>query len=128
MQLRSSFDAARLLQDYLHAVDREHFVIVMLNRKNRCIGVHTVAIGSLTSAVVHPREVFKAAVLANASAIVCGHNHPSGETEPSQEDRTLTNRLVECGKLMGIHVLDHVIVGHGTTNYYSFADQNRLHG
>ena len=125
-QLRSSFDAASLLQDYLHDVDREHFVVLLLNRKNRFIGMNMVSIGSLTASVVHPREVFKAAILANASAIICGHNHPSGDTEPSHEDRTLTNRLVECGKLMGIDVLDHVIVGHGNTNYYSFADQNRL--
>jgi DNA repair protein RadC len=126
VQLRSSFDAASLLQHYLHDVDREHFVVLLLNRKNRFIGMNTVSIGSLTSAVVHPREVFKAAILANASAIICGHNHPSGDTEPSHEDRALTSRLVECGKMMDINVLDHVIVGHGHTNYYSFADQNRL--
>jgi DNA repair protein RadC len=126
VQLRSSFDAARLLQDYLHDVDREHFVVLLLNRKNRCIGLNTVSIGSLTSAVVHPREVFKAAILANASAIICGHNHPSGDTEPSGEDRALTSRLAEGGKLLGIDVLDHVIVGHGNASYYSFADQNCL--
>ena len=118
-QLRSSFDAASLLHDYLHDVDREHFVVVLLNRKNRFIGVNTVSIGSLTASVVHPREVFKAAILANASAIICGHNHPSGDPEPSVEDRALTSRLVECGKMMGIDVLDHVIVGHGNTNYGS---------
>jgi DNA repair protein RadC len=127
VQLRSSFDAASLLQDYLRDIDREHFVVLLLNRKNRCIGLNTVSIGSLTSAVVHPREVFKAAILANASAIICGHNHPSGDTEPSQEDRALTSRLAECGKLLGIDMLDHVIVGHGNASYYSFADQNRLH-
>ena len=126
VQLRSSFDAASLLQHYLHDVDREHFVVLLLNRKNRFIGLHTVSIGSLTASVVHPREVFKAAILANASAMICGHNHPSGDTEPSHEDRALTNRLVECGKMMGIDVLDHVIVGQGHTHYYSFADQNRL--
>jgi DNA repair protein RadC len=127
VQLRSSFDAASLFQVSLHDVDREHFVVLLLNRKNRCIGMNTVSIGSLTSSVVHPREVFKAAILANAAALICGHNHPSGDTEPSREDRALTKRLVECGKMMGIDVLDHVIVGHGHTNYYSFADQNRLH-
>ena len=107
-------------------MDREHFVVILLDRKNAPIGINTVSIGSLTASVVHMRETFKAAILANAAAILCGHNHPSGDPEPSREDRALTQRLVDAGKLLGIAVVDHVIVGDGTSAYFSFADQGLL--
>ena len=106
--IRSAVDASTLLHTYLADVDREHFVIILLNQKNRVIGIHTVSMGSLTASVVHPREVYKVAILSNAASIVCGHNHPSGDCQPSREDRALTTRLVEAGKLLGISVLDHV--------------------
>jgi len=77
-RLRSAAQAAELLRQYLGAVDREHFVVILLDRKNAPIGINTVSIGSLTASVVHPREVFKSAILANAATILCGHNHPSG--------------------------------------------------
>ncbi len=125
-QIRSSADAAALLRQFLGTVDREHFVVIMMDRKNRLIGINTVSIGSLTASVVHPREVFKAAILSNAAALICGHNHPSGDPQPSSEDRALTERLVEAGKLLGIEILDHVVVSDGTTDYYSFADQGAL--
>src|SRR5215510_5883929 len=76
-QIRSSADASTLLLTYLADVDREHFVIILLNQKNRVIGVSTISIGSLTASIVHPREVFKGAILSNAASIICGHNHPS---------------------------------------------------
>jgi DNA repair protein RadC len=75
--------------------------------------------------VVHPRETFKAAILANAAALVVGHNHLSGDVQPSMEDRAITKRLVEAGKLLGIEVLDHIIIGTGGV-YFSFADENML--
>ena len=125
-RLRGAAQAAELLRQYLGAVDREHFVVILLDRKNAPIGINTVSIGSLTASVVHMRETFKAAILANAAAILCGHNHPSGDPEPSREDRALTKRLVDAGKLLGIAVVDHVIVGDGTTTYFSFADQGLL--
>jgi DNA repair protein RadC len=125
-QIRSSADAAALLRQFLDTVDREHFVVIMMDRKNRLIGIHTVSIGSLTASVGHPREVFKPAILSNAAALICGHNHPSGDPQPSSEDRALTERLVEAGKLLGIEILDHVIVGDGTTDSYRFADQGAL--
>src|SRR6266516_1819515 len=77
-QIRSSANASTILQSYLADVDREHFVVLLLNQKNRVIGIHTVSVSSLTASIVHPRETFKAAILANAAAIICGHNHPSG--------------------------------------------------
>src|SRR5215831_12065820 len=108
-QIRCSANASTLLQTYLADVDREHFVVLLLNQKNRVLGIHTVSVGSLTASVVHPRETFKAAILANAAAIICGHNHPSGDCQPSKEDRAITQRLKEGGALLGINLLDHVI-------------------
>ncbi len=122
--LRSSTDVCQFLREYLAGVDREHFVELMLDKKNRVIGLNTVSVGSLDSSIVHPREVFKPAILSNAAALIFGHNHPSGDPAPSPEDRVLTKRLVEGGKLLGIQVLDHIIVGDG--RYYSFADDSAL--
>src|SRR5215468_12591136 len=124
-QIRSAVDARTLLHTYLADVDREHFVIILLNQKNRVLGVNTVSVGSLTASIVHPREVYKSAILSNAASIVCGHNHPSTDCQPSKEDRAITTRLVEAGKLLGISVLDHVIIG-GEGRYFSFADENML--
>jgi DNA repair protein RadC len=126
-QLRQSHDVADLLWQFLNDVDREHFVVILVDRKNRLIGIHTVSVGSLTASVVHPREVFKVAILSNAAAILCGHNHPSGDPQPSREDCSLTRRLVQAGQVLGIEVLDHVIIGDGAADYYSFADQGLLH-
>ena len=123
-RIRSSANAYSVLQEFLADTDREHFVILMLDQKNQVIGLHTVSVGSLTASVVHPRETFKAAILANAAAIICGHQHLSGDPQPSREDRAITQRLVESGKLLGINVLDHVIVGDG--RYFSFADEGLL--
>ena len=125
-QIRSSADASTLLHTYLADVDREHFVVLMLDQKNKIIGINTVSVGSLTASVVHSREVFKPAILSNAAALILAHNHPSGAPQPSQEDRVLTVRLVAAGKLLGISVLDHVIIGDGTSAYFSFADEGLL--
>src|SRR5215470_3096709 len=125
-QIRSAVDASTLLHTYLADVDREHFVVLMLDQKNKIIGINTVSVGSLTASVVHSREVFKPAILSNAAAIILAHNHPSGAPQPSQEDRVLTVRLVAAGKLLGISVLDHVIIGDGTSAYFSFADEGLL--
>ena len=119
-----SLDAASLLRTYLEGTDREHFVVLLLNRKNKVIGINTVSMGSLTASVVHPREVFKPAILANAAALICGHNHPSGDPAPSAEDRALTARLVTAGQILGIQILDHVIIG--DTTHYSFMDSGAL--
>jgi DNA repair protein RadC len=109
-QIRSSRDAAVIFRAYLGNVDREHFLVAMLDQKNKVIGINTVSMGSLTASVVHPREVMKPAILSNAAALLCCHNHPSGSPQPSQEDRALTKRLVDVGKLLGIALLDHIIV------------------
>jgi DNA repair protein RadC len=126
VQIHTSRDIAAIVRERLGDADREHFVALLLDRKNKLIGINTVSIGSLTAAIVHPREVFKPAILGNAAAIVCAHNHPSGDPQPSAEDRTLTSRLVQGGKLLGIEVLDHVIIGDGRIQYFSFADAGCL--
>jgi len=124
-RIRSSASAHTVLQDYLADTDREHFVILMLDQKNQVIGINTVSIGSLTASVVHPREVYKPLILSNAAAVILGHNHPSGDPQPSKEDRAITTRLKEAGTLLGVNVLDHIIVG-GDGRYFSFADENML--
>ena len=123
-RLRDSAAASRMFRRYLADVDREHFVVLLLDRKNQVIGINTVSIGSLTASIIHPREVFKPAILSNAAAVICGHNHPSGDPQPSEEDRAITKRLVESGEMLGIAVIDHIIVGE--TTYFSFADQGLM--
>ncbi len=105
---------ARLLMPPLRDLDREHFVAVLLTTKNQVIDVVTVAIGSLSASLVHPREVLKPAIQASAAAVVVAHNHPTGNPEPSREDIEFTRRLRSCCELMGIRLLDHVIIGDGT--------------
>ncbi len=125
-RIRSSANVSEMLRRYLADVDREHFVLVLLDRKNKVIGLHTVSIGSLTASVVHPREVFKVAILSNAAAVIFGHNHPSGDPTPSSEDKALTSRLIEAGEILGMQVLDHVVIGDGTSRHFSFADEGLL--
>lgn len=95
----------------IHEDAQESFGIINLDTKNRINGMHVLSKGSLNASVVHPREVFKAALLNNSASIVCFHNHPSGDPTPSPEDLILTRRLTEAGQLMGIEVLDHIIIG-----------------
>lgn len=109
-----------LLRPYFAALDREHFVTVTLDGKNSPIGYHTVSVGTLTASLVHPREVFKVALLENAAAILLAHNHPSGDPTPSAEDIAITQRLREAGELLGTRVLDHVVFG--DDRYVSFTD------
>ena len=99
-----------LVRDELETSDREIMLSVLLTTKNHLIGVETVAIGSLNMTCLVPREVFKAAILANAAAIVLCHNHPSGDLTPSKEDIHMTEEMMKAGKLLGIRVLDHIIV------------------
>lgn len=105
----------------LENMSSEHFVMVCMDTKNKIAGAHIISIGSLDSAIVHPREVFKAALLNNAGAIILAHNHPSGDPEPSKDDIETTQRLVTAGTIMGVKVLDHVIIGDG--RYTSLKEQ-----
>ncbi len=91
--------------------DREGFAVIHLDARHAPVSVEVVSVGCLNSSIVHPREVFKGAILAGAAAIIVGHNHPSGDPEPSDEDLSITRRLAECGTLLGVALLDHVIIG-----------------
>lgn len=93
---------------------KEHLVMASLNTKNEIVGLHTIHIGSVNASIVHPREVFQQAVLNNATSIMVFHNHPSGDPSHSQEDVKVTRRLVEAGKIMGIELLDHIVIGDGS--------------
>lgn len=104
-------DVADMFMREMAALDREHFRAVLLNTKNRILGVRTISIGSLNASIVHAREVFKAAVAESAQAIVLVHNHPSGLPEPSSEDIAVTERLAEAGRILGIEILDHIVLG-----------------
>ena len=102
----------------------ETFAVMCLDGKNRMLHWEKVSKGTLTAALAHPREIFFTAVEVRAAGIICLHNHPSGDPEPSREDTQLTRRLVEAGKILGIKVLDHVVIGNG--EYFSFADKGLL--
>src|SRR5687767_7817575 len=110
-QIRESAAAARVLAEYIGEADREMFVVALLTIRHRVIGLHTVSVGCLTSSLVHPREVFKPAILAGCAALLIAHNHPSGDPDPSAEDVALTRRLASAGSLLGIEIIDHLILG-----------------
>jgi DNA repair protein RadC len=112
--IKSPEDVISAVRSTLKGKKKEHFLALLLDTRNRLIRTSTVSMGSLDSSVVHPREVFKEAISASAASVIFVHNHPSGDPEPSEDDIELTKRLVEAGKLLGILVLDHVIVGDGT--------------
>ena len=143
-RFRSSADVYESFKEHFDRLDREHFVVLLLDAKNGMLGFNTVSIGSLTSSLVHPREVFKPVVLHNdtvkaqykeyeitkevceqiircsAAAMILMHNHPSGDPVPSQEDLHITKRLREIGEVVGVRVLDHLVFGDG--RYVSFVD------
>ena len=102
---------AAIVRDHLDGADREHCVVLLLDAKNALIGINTVSVGSLCESIVHAREVFKPAILAGAAAILLAHNHPSGDPSPSPQDIAVTHKIVLAGRLLGIDLLDHVIVG-----------------
>ncbi|RQN12304.1 DNA repair protein RadC [Clostridium butyricum] len=107
----SPADAVELGRRFLEECDREQLIVCCLDTKNQPLSVNVVSVGSLNSSIVHPREVFKVAVLSNSASIVVFHNHPSGDVSPSTEDINVTNRLKEAGKLIGIDLIDHIIIG-----------------
>jgi len=104
-------DAARLLVEQMRYLAREHLKAVLLNTKNQVLGVEVVSIGSINSSVVHPREVFRVCIKRSAAAVILAHNHPSGDPTPSPEDIEVTRRVLRAGRLLGIDVLDHLIIG-----------------
>ena len=126
--VNGSYDIVSVLKNIgLHERAEEYFMLLCLNTKGFIIGTHEVSHGHLSGSIVHPREVFKRALLNNAAAIIVAHNHPSGDTTPSQEDIGVTKRLKDCGDLLGVKLLDHIIVS-PSGNYTSLADDGLLGG
>jgi len=121
LRVLSSRDIYHHYHPLLRDMKRELFKLLLFDGKNRLLKDTTISTGSLSLNIVHPREVFKPAVRESASSVILLHNHPSGDPTPSPEDRELTRRLVKAGRIMGIKVLDHVVIGDG--RYFSFADQ-----
>ena len=103
---------------------KEHFKLILLNSRNRVIAISTISIGTLTTSLVHPREVFKEAIMHSAASVVLAHNHPSGDPDPSEDDLKITKKLVESGKILGIEVIDHIIIG--KIDHYSFREKGLI--
>jgi len=113
-------DVLRVIADELSTYDREVFAILNLKSNGQVINLNICSVGTLNASMISPREVFKSSILSNAAAFIAIHNHPSGSPSPSEEDRTVTKRLAECGKMMDIKMLDHIIVAGGTAQMMSF--------
>jgi len=120
----SSRDVYLAFRSRYRHIPQEHFITLLLDTKNRLIETCIVSKGSLNGSLTHPREVFKQAVRHSAAGVILIHNHPSGDPAPSNEDISVTKQLAEAGKILGIRVLDHIILGSET--YYSFRDENRM--
>ena len=125
-KIRSPEDALRVIAAELSTYDREVFAILNLKTNGQPINLNICSVGTIDSAIVSPREVFKSAILTNASSCICLHVHPSGSLIPSQEDKDVTRRLLSAGELIGCNVLDHIIVAGGTGDMYSFRAEGLL--
>ena len=114
-------EGAKIIKAYIGNSDRENFVIACLDTRNNITAINTVSIGTINETIVHPREIFKIAILANSANIIIAHNHPSGNPSPSREDIEFTKKIVSAGKLLDIEVLDHIVVG-DDEKYFSFKE------
>lgn len=122
--IKSPADVSAVLMGDMRYLKKEYFKIILLDIKNNIIAVENISIGSLNSSLVHPREIFKTAIKKSSAAAILVHNHPSGDPRPSNEDIEVTKRISEGGKILGIEILDHVIIGDG--NYFSFKDEGLM--
>lgn len=122
--IRCPEDAAGLVIDDMKNLDREHFAVMLLDSKNAVISIERVSVGTVNSSIVHPREVLKPALEKSATSIILVHNHPTGNVSPSREDIMITRRFEKCGRILGIEVIDHIIVGDG--NYRSMRESGYL--
>jgi DNA repair protein RadC len=123
-RFHSSSEVFEYFRRRFNSLRKECFWSLLLDGKNRILSIERISEGSLTSSLVHPREVFRPAIEFSAAGVLFVHNHPSGDPSPSEEDLRVTNRLVETGRVMGIRVLDHVIIG--SYRFFSFADEGML--
>jgi DNA repair protein RadC len=123
-RVRSGSDVWAIMRPLMQDRDREVFSVLLLDTQNQIRGYTEITVGTLDASLVHPREVFKPAILASSASIILVHNHPSGDPTPSPEDRSVTRQLRSAGELLGIEILDHVIIGEG--RYVSFAEAGML--
>lgn len=123
-KIGSMSDVVEVVKPLIADANKEFFVALFLNTKNGVLKQEVISIGSLNANIVHPREVFRTACMISASSIIVAHNHPSGDPTPSKEDIDLTKKLVEAGKMMGIELLDHVIIGHDSN--YGFKESGLI--
>lgn len=119
-KVKNPWDIYKYYMDILRYEKQEFFKVVLLNTKNEIISDVEVSKGTLNSSLVHPRDVFREAIKRSTNKIILMHNHPSGSVEPSNEDKNITSRLIKCGELIGIEVIDHIIIGDGL--YFSFKE------
>ena len=115
-EISSSETAAKIVKDLIGNSDREKFVVLFLDTRYKIIGLEIVAVGQIDQVAIHPREVFKAAIISNSKAIILAHNHPSGDSTPSQDDIALTKRMMQAGEILAIEILDHIVVGDNVTS------------
>lgn len=123
-KISSPENAAKIMREFVGSSDREVFIVLSMNTKNEPTHIEKVSVGSLNASIIHPREVFKSAILSNAANIILGHNHPSGHPQPPYEDIEATKHLYEVGKLIGIDVLDHIIFT--DDSFYSLKESGHL--
>lgn len=124
--IRTQEDAVKLMGRELSQYDREVLCVLNLNTQGQAINMNIASMGTINASLAVPREIFKASILSNAASIILMHNHPSGDATPSAQDHEITRRLVKCGNLLGIRVLDHLIVGGGSGTFYSFLEQGAM--
>lgn len=124
MNANSIYSVARWLQEEIGHDAQENLVVLCLDTKRNVVCYSTVHKGSLNQSIAHPRDIFQRAILSNTNCIIISHNHPSNNPRPSETDTKFTSRIKECGDLLGIKLLDHVIVGHNT--YFSFREDGYL--
>lgn len=122
--IHSSEDIAKIVSPMLKSKNKEHFMVALLNTKHMLLSLETISIGTLNQSTAHAREIFKTAISKSAYGIILIHNHPSTDTTPSEADYNVTEKLFEAGKIIGIKVLDHIIIG--GDDYYSFADEDMM--
>ncbi|WP_416197691.1 MAG: DNA repair protein RadC [Sporanaerobacter sp.] len=122
VKIASPIDIVNILMEDMRYLKKEHFKVAILDTKNQIITIENISVGNLNSSIVHPREVFNAAIRRSANSIILIHNHPSGDPTPSKEDINITNRLIESGNILGIKVLDHIVIG--DNKYISFKERN----
>lgn len=129
INLSNPEEVYRFLHSNIGQQSREHFVVLCLNAKNTIVSYHIASIGTVSETIVHPREVFIAAIRAGANSIIVAHNHPSGDVLPSKEDKDVTKRIADAGKIIGIPLLDHIIIGDVNKTgrfYYSMKEHGHI--